>query len=236
MDASTAGTGFNRKGRLTRVKNSESTTDYSEYDAMGRILKSRQATAGQAALSGFEYTYDESGLTGEKYPSGRMVSYDYDRAGRVKSVTGTVAAATKKYLSGIDYAAHGAVEEMTYGGTTVRKQRYCYNNRLQMAGMVVGQAPAGDCSSAATTLMRLYTSYGAANNGNLDTQEIAGDGFLVRQSYTYDKLNRLESATEATLPVAGANGWKQADGYDQWGNRWVDQRSVGRDSFHLLES
>ena len=66
-----AGAGFNRKGRLTRVKNSESTTDYSEYDAMGRILKSRQTTAGQAALSGFEYTYDESGLTGEKYPSGR---------------------------------------------------------------------------------------------------------------------------------------------------------------------
>ena len=44
-----AGAGFNRKGRLTRVKNSESTTDYSEYDAMGRILKSQQTTVGQAA-------------------------------------------------------------------------------------------------------------------------------------------------------------------------------------------
>ena len=136
-------------------------------------------------------------------------------------MTGNLAAATKTYISGIDYAAHGAIEEMTYGGGTVRKQRYCYNNRLQMSGMVVGQNPASNCASADTTLMRLFMGYGAANNGNLESQDIAADGFLVRQNYTYDKLNRLETAIEATLPTAGSTGWKQTNGYDRWGNRWV---------------
>jgi len=174
-----------------------------------------------AALQPFEYTYDEAGLSAVKYPSGRTISYDFDLAGRVKSVTGNLAAATKTYISGIDYAAHGAIEEMTYGGGTVRKQRYCYNNRLQMSGMVLGQNPASNCASADTTLMRLFMGYGAANNGNLESQDIAADGFLVRQNYTYDKLNRLETAIEATLPTAGSTGWKQTNGYDRWGNRWV---------------
>jgi RHS repeat-associated protein len=173
------------------------------------------------ALSPFEYTYDEAGLSSVKYPSGRTISYDFDLAGRVKSVTGTLAAATKTYISGIDYSAHGAIEEMTYGGATTRKQRYCYNNRLQMSGMVLGQNPASNCASADTTLMRLFMGYGAANNGNLESQDIAADGFLVRQNYTYDKLNRLETAIEATLPTAGSTGWKQTNGYDRWGNRWV---------------
>jgi RHS repeat-associated protein len=215
------GTIFNLKGRLTRVKSTESTTDYLEYDALGRVRKSLQTTAGMAALSPFEYTYDEAGLNSVKYPSGRTISYDFDLAGRVKSVTGTLAAASKTYISGIDYSAHGAIEEMTYGGGTVRKQRYCYNNRLQMSGMVLGQNPASNCASADTTLMRLFMGYGAANNGNLDSQDIAADGFLVRQNYTYDKLNRLETAIEGTLPTAGSTGWKQTNGYDRWGNRWV---------------
>jgi RHS repeat-associated protein len=87
--------------------------------------------------------------------------------------------------------------------------------------MVLGQNPASNCASADTTLMRLFMGYGAANNGNLDSQDIAADGFLVRQNYTYDKLNRLETAIEATLPTAGSTGWKQTNGYDRWGNRWV---------------
>lgn len=40
-------------------------------------------------------------------------------------------------------------------------------------------------------------------------------GWLAQQSYSYDKLNRLSTATEA-----GANGWRQTFGYDRWGNRW----------------
>lgn len=89
------GTSFNLKGRLTRVKSSESTTDYLEYDALGRVRKSLQTTAGMLALNPFEYTYDEAGLSSVKYPSGRTISYDFDLAGRVKSVTGTLAAASK---------------------------------------------------------------------------------------------------------------------------------------------
>ena len=78
---------------------------------------------------------------------------------------------------------------------------------------------AANCGSAVETLFRIYNQYGANNNGNLMQQDVADNGtWLVQQAFTYDKLNRLETATEGTSP----NGWKQTFGYDRWGNRWLD--------------
>ncbi|MEW5976654.1 MAG: RHS repeat-associated core domain-containing protein [Acidobacteriota bacterium] len=51
--------------------------------------------------------------------------------------------------------------------------------------------------------------------GNLQTQAIRiGSATSLSQSYTYDSVNRLLSASE------GAN-WSQTYGYDSCGNRWV---------------
>ena len=58
------------------------------------------------------------------YSSLRTVAYDFDRAGRVKSVTGTpLGAATKTYVTAIDYAAHGAMEQMSLGTAGTRKEK-----------------------------------------------------------------------------------------------------------------
>ena len=40
-----------------------------------------------------------------------------------------------------------------------------------------------------------------------------------QQSFTYDELNRLKSATETQ---SGGQTWKQTYGYDRYGNRWFD--------------
>ena len=45
----------------------------------------------------------------------------------------------------------------------------------------------------------------------------AGGGLSYTQSYTYDSLNRLQTAQENS-----GSSWSQTNGYDQYGNRWID--------------
>jgi hypothetical protein len=65
----------------------------------------------------------------------------------------------------------------------------------------------------------LTYGYGTANNGNLQTQTIILPNLTLTQSYTYDALNRLQSATEMNGP---AQSWKQTFTYDRFGNRNFD--------------
>ena len=166
----------------------------------------------------FVYTYNDVALKSVRYPTMRTTSYEFDRAGRVKSVVAIpLGFPAKTYVTGVDYAAHGAVEQMSLGAGGVRKERTCFNNRLQMVGRVLGETPAADCSAAANTLFRLYNQYGPNNNGNMTGQQIADSGsWFAAQTFTYDKLNRLETAAEGTA----GTGWKQSFGYDRYGNRW----------------
>ena len=74
------------------------------HDKFGRVLQSRQTVG--TAYPVLEYTYNkQGGLKTMKYPSGRMVSYGFDVAGRVTQVDGTVAGiSTGSYASGMHYA------------------------------------------------------------------------------------------------------------------------------------
>jgi RHS repeat-associated protein len=212
----------NLLGRLTRVKNSEAQMDFEEYDALGRVKRSRMVITGQAGDAGtFEYGYNDVGLTMEKYPSGRQILYEFDTAGQLRSVSGQKGSEQKTYLSAMEYASHGALEAATFGDGPGRKQRICYNARLQVTGMIWDPTPSMDCGSGAGTLLRISNAYGppGTNNGNVTAQTIAvGNSWQASQDFTYDALNRLASATEGTTP----NGWRQAFAYDRWGNRWIE--------------
>jgi len=73
------------------------------------------------------------------------------------------------------------------------------------------------------------------NNGSLREQKItvptAGltNGFTAIQTYSYDDLNRIQSATET---VSGTQNWKQTFQYDRYGNRRFDANNTTT----LLES
>src|SRR5206468_2503531 len=117
-----------------------------------------------------------------------------------------------------NYTAWGAVEDMTMASN--HWEQNCYNNRLQVTGMLLRtQAPAAGCP-ATNNQVQLTLGYYAtgANNGNIVSQTISdGASWSVTESYDYDALNRLHWAQEA-----GGTGWMETYGYDQWGNRWVD--------------
>ena len=64
--------------------------------------------------------------------------------------------------------------------------------------------------------MRLDYTYGStSNNGNVLTQTITAGSSVMTDTFTYDMVNRLSSATES-----GAASWQQNYGYDRFGNRW----------------
>ena len=85
-----------------------------------------------------------------------------------------------------------------------------------------------DLRNANTNEILLGLDYGygtTANNGNMLTQTIRIGGTTsanpvtpFNQTFTYDALNRLDTATET-------NGWLQDYDYDQFGNRRVIQSS-----------
>jgi RHS repeat-associated protein len=64
----------------------------------------------------------------------------------------------------------------------------------------------------------LTYNYGATNNnGDVLSASYAGGGLSYTQAFTYDSLNRLGTAQEN-----GRASWSQTNGYDRYGNRWID--------------
>ncbi|HEX5731195.1 MAG TPA: RHS repeat-associated core domain-containing protein [Blastocatellia bacterium] len=207
----------NGKGRPTSSVKQGSTDGYyyDGYDAMGRVTSSRQITTSDAANTyTMSYGYDLAGnLTSQVYPSGKEYRTSYDSAGREASVSRHVSGLfDKTYASQFSYAAHGAVTGMTLGNNATRESTI-YNSRLQTEQIELRKV-AGNA-----LILGLDYTYGTNNNnGNLRTQAIRTGATTFNQTYGYDGLNRLTSASEA--------GWSQTYDYDRYGNRWVSQ-SIG---------
>ena len=227
------------QGRLCSVTASKdgtvvSRTAYNRYDALGRVLKSTQTT-GETPYR-MAYAYDRAGnLVSQTYPSGKVIKTVYDGAGRVAGVkrqggswyAGAAAGAT----GAIGYEPHGGIRQFRLGNLLWEQRRY--NRRLQPTQIGLGTVEAtGDTLVATATgtvptagLLLLNYSYGTtANNGNVVSQQIqVGDSLDQTQTYTYDKLNRLKTATE----TGSGTGWMRTYQYDRYGNRAV----TGADSY-----
>jgi len=209
----------NLKGRMTLMSSSDSATTYSEYDALGRIRRSAQTVNGLSGTYNFEYTYNELEMDAVIYPSGRRVSYGFDAAGRVSTVTGLNGSTTTNYVTSTTYESHGAVSVVALNGG--RHEARCYNAQLQVSHMLLRTAaPSGqNCTDTTSNLLKLQLGYGpaASNNGNVRSQTIVDGAASLAQTYEYDDLNRLKSIEEP-----GTTSFKQTYDYDAWGNRWID--------------
>ena len=99
------------------------------------------------------------------------------------------------------------------------REHTSYNSRLQATEIGLGTG----ATAAASNLLLLGDTYGSTdNNGNLQSQTItSGKGTASEttftQSYSYDALNRLQTASES----GAGSGWSQSYGYDRYGNRAV---------------
>jgi RHS repeat-associated protein len=178
---------------------------------MGWVSSSAQTPAGGSAYS-FNYCYNASGtLASETYPSSRAVSYIYDAAGRVSSVSGSFSGTTKDYAgpsnTPISYAPQGAIASMRLGNSLTETRTY--NARLQTSGVQLG--------TNGSVLGLSYTYPSTSNNGSVGGIAISGAGLsgTINQTFGYDGFNRLNSFSE-TGGTANQNY-----GYDNLGNRWI---------------
>jgi RHS repeat-associated protein len=217
---------FNRgssKGRLVAVlygSGTSSTGSYTGYDQLGRVIVSYQQIDGQNY--GFSYGYNLAGaMTSQTYPSGRVVTTEYDAAGRIAGVknqaTGSywAGAAASDSANRIQYSPHGAVSAMRLGNGLWEKTGF--NSRLQPLQIKLGT------SANPSSALQLDYGYGTTtNNGNVLSQTITiqapgQNSTSFVQSYSYDQVNRLSSASE----TSGGQTWSQQFGYDRFGNMWV---------------
>lgn len=168
------------------------------------------------------YTYNLSGaLLTETYPSGRVVKNTIADNGDLSQVeTKPSGGSYTNRASNFVYTAAGAVSSMQLGNS--KYENTVFNSRLQPTQIGLGTTTTG------TSLLKLEYDYGTtANNGNVQSQTItvptvgANTGFVAVQGYSYDSLNRLQSATENLTPSGGSSTqtWKQEFSYDRYGNR-----------------
>ena len=211
----------NAKGKLIKVSSSVSTTEYTAFDILGRVTGHKQTTDGTAYTTG--YTYKLSGaLDEETYPSTRVVKNVLNQNGDLSIVESKKNAASGyfNYAKNFTYNAAGAATFLQLGNGKWESTQF--NSRLQPTQIALGTVQNG------SDKLKLNYDYGsAANNGNVQSQTItvptvgSNNGFTAVQTYTYDSLNRLASATENATPNGGSasQSWKQAFTYDRYGNR-----------------
>lgn len=181
-------------GRLTGVSSSSATINY-QYNYQGLITKKAVTIGG--VLSSTFYTYDLAGnLASIQYPSGRIVTYVRDTLGRVQAIKtkADVNATEQTVVSGISYLPFGPAKQYTYGNGL--SHTVTYDNDYRINAITVGGV-----------LSRGY-SYDVSDNITGINDAIST---TKNQTFTYDSLDRLESAN-------GSYGY-QIYSYDAVGNR-----------------
>ncbi len=213
------------KGKLTKIASPASTIEYTGYDAAERIIGSKQTTAGNTFE--FGYTYSLGGaLTSQTYPSGKIVDFEYDLSGDLSEVSKRTSNGSFIYANSFEYAPHGKVEKVRLGNGKWETTQFNSDRQITQIGLGHSATDAG--------LLKIDYEYGSwegqtlnpqKNNGNLARQTItvptigSAAGFTAVQTYIYDPLDRIRSATEK---IGGNDTWKQTFLYDRFGNRNFD--------------
>lgn len=184
------------------------------YDNLGRITSVSQVIDQVTYLT--QYTYNLLGqLATTTYPSGHVVTHNYDNVGR----TASVLFGGNTYLSGLSYNAAGETLGFTMGNQV--QGAFTYNDHLQLASLRYFKP------GAAQDILNLGYDYTSATQANNNGQIQAMHYFTQpgvedttkSESFTYDAWLRLKSAQTITVNSNTAGTWSLTWGYDRLGNR-----------------
>jgi RHS repeat-associated protein len=195
-------------GQLQSVSSLNGSVQYDTYDNLGRVIASTHGISGYPGTLSFKYAYWlNDGLKMLTYPSGHVLNYVADDAGRpVKVFTNSKVYADLTGAS-TPYTADGRLGQMQLGNGLWDTRSY--------------QTPGASTifklgtSAGANDRLQLEYNYSATqNNGNLISHTISQPGRSWTQTYSYDPLNRIASVNEGSA-------WNQTFGCDQYGNCWI---------------
>jgi YD repeat-containing protein len=169
------------------------------YDAAGRQSSRTDGVHPSMSFTS-SYSYDANdNLTTIVYPQGRQVTYQYDNEFRLIGVKNNGAVFANNYV----YDSAGRLQSF-YTGAVGHTTLYDDRDRVSQvaAGPGIGH-------------LRLYYDYDKVSNVKTITDDRYGGPQTV-QTYTYDVLNRIRTATGPWGPIE----WT----YDSAGNRQTETR------------
>ncbi|MDY7078847.1 MAG: LamG-like jellyroll fold domain-containing protein [Chloroflexota bacterium] len=153
------------------------------YDARGRVIEETKVIDGSGAfVTG--YTYDAlDRVVNLTYPDGEVVNHTYNAQGLLNSVSGS-----STYVSSTSYDVLGRVELRTLGNGLQTEYDYYPWTTANGLGRLQ-YIKTGPSSS----LQYMYYAYDGVGNV-LTIVDYRAPGGTQTQSFTYDELDRLETA------------------------------------------
>ncbi|AYQ29532.1 MULTISPECIES: Ig-like domain repeat protein [unclassified Polaromonas] len=204
-------------GELTKITDASGQAVYT-YDSMGRKTGKTQTTGAKTFTVG--YTWGDTGtaldkLTAITYPSGTKINYSYNAYGDVSGITvnppnangvGTNTGTSLPMISAITQNAESKLTGWTWA--SAKTQAIAYDGNGEIAAYNLGDSTGtGSAAGIRRTVTRdsagRITGYTHISNGTAVP--------ALDQSFGYDNLNRLISATQ--------NGTAIQYSYDATGNR-----------------
>lgn len=181
-------------GRLTRLTDESGVSTYA-YDRRG-LLREESKSIGATTYT-TRYGYDRDGNRSRvTYPSGRVVDYGHDFAGRPVSVT----SGATTIVSSATYLPFGPLKQTVMGNGTTRTSSY--DDRYRMSTNALA-GPGGAIASY---------SYGYDAVGNVTSiVDLLAPGY--NRAFEYDDLSRL-SVANSGASLWGTGGYT----YDAMGN------------------
>ena len=115
--------GEHAKGKLTQITDASGSTSFT-YDTKGNIASKTQTINGTAFTTSYTYN-DQNKLTSQTYPSGKVITYDYNAQGELNSISidGT------PFITDIQTNQNG-LTSYTYTDGTTHTRAYDTNGRV----------------------------------------------------------------------------------------------------------
>lgn len=189
-----ASAGIFGNGRVRSMTDPSGSTTYA-YERRGLLRSEARSILGSSYTQ--SYSYDADGNRNRlTYPSGRIVNYTFDYAGRPFSVT----SGTTTFISSATYEPFGPMKQLVYGNGTTKT--FTWDSRYRPSrNMLTG--PIGTIADY---------GYSADNVGNITAISDQQDPGYNR-TFGYDDLHRLTTAN------SGAKLWGNGSyAYDAMGN------------------
>ena len=159
------------------------------HESHGRLTSMTQTVGSQSFT--VAYSYSNGKLSSMTYPSGRVLTFSRDAAGRIASITASSGGGSTSVVSNVGYTAFGALAGWNYGNGASMSRVYDLNGRMSSVTVPTG------------TRQYFYD--------NEDRITGINDPLLGSATYTYDGMDRLTSASTAL------GSWSYQ--YDANGNR-----------------
>jgi RHS repeat-associated protein len=191
-------------GRLSGMHDATGSTEFN-YDSRGNLLTEVRSVGAHQYITAFRYNSADR-LMQITYPSGMVIDYTLDAAGRISRVEKGQGASVQALASDIQYEPFGPLRSFVYGNGLTYSATWDQSFELDRI-----QSGAG---------LDWILNYDPAGNiVNIADQENSSNN----QGFSYDEMNRLETAT-------GRYG-AEVFSYDGNGNRLRYSREITEDGY-----